>query len=510
VPLAKRLLEVGVGRRRWWGLTLALTSLLAACNRVKEILPPGSHAGYYVTADGTPGGDGSDGDPWDLATALDGAGGAILPGDTVWVRGGTYNAPFTSNLTGTASASIIVRAYPGERAIIDGKDVPNNGSEILTVDGAFTIFWGLEITNSATQRTDTRHSGVYLRNAQNVKLVNLIIHDTGMGVFGEPDARGCEVYGSIIYNGGWQTATRSNGHALYMKGDGAGSKIIRNNIMFDMYGLGFHAYADAGTGPLDNMTIEGNIIFNSGTLSDIYTSSNILVGGEDAADNIVIQNNYTYFSPGLGAFNVRLGYQSTANGSLTFSGNYLVGAGPVVEMRFWNSGTVQGNVMSGSGTIVDFRDAGSGYTWTNNTFYRDSTQTAWRFSGTAYTLPGWRAASGGLGTGDRGLGPTGTTSVAVIPNSYEPGRANIVVYNWAGLANAQVNVGGVLSAGDQYEVRNVQALFGSPVASGTYNGGGTISVPMAGVTPTAPIGGSLAGPVQTGPAFNAFLLVKVS
>ena len=501
----------GLGAGRWGPALLLGVGLLGACNRVKEILPPGSHVGYYVTADGTSGGDGSTGDPWDLATAIDGAGGVIQPGDTIWVRGGTYFAPFTSSLTGTASAPIVVRAYPGERAIIDGKDVPNDGSEIFTVDGAFAVYWGLEITNTVTQRTDTRHSGVYLRNAQNVKLVNLIIHDTGMGVFGEPDARGCEVYGSIIYNGGWQTATRSNGHALYMKGDAAGSKIIRNNILFDMFGLGFHAYADAGTGPIDNMTIEGNIIFNAGTLSDVYTSSNILVGGEDAADNIIIRNNYTYFSPGLGAYNVRLGYAGTANGDLTFTGNYLVGAGPVVEVRFWNTGSVQSNILSGTGTLIDFRDdASTGYTWINNTFYRDSTQTAWRFGGTAYTLPNWRTASGGLGTGDRGLGLPGATSVAIIPNAYEPGRANIVVYNWGNVATASVNVGGVLSSGDHYEVRNVQDLFGSAVASGTYNGGGTISVPLAGVTPAAPIGGSPAGPVKTGPAFNAFLLIKTS
>jgi hypothetical protein len=483
-------------------------AVVASCKRATEPLPPGSHVGYYVSETGTAGGDGSDTSPWDITTALHGAGGAIQPGDTVWIRGGTYFAPFTSTLTGPSGAPIIVRAYPGERAIIDGKDTPNDGSEILTVDGAFTIFWGLEITNTSTQRTDTRHSGVYLRNAQNVKLVNLIIHDTGMGVFGEPDARNCEVYGSIIYNGGWQTATRSNGHALYMKGDAAGSKTIRNNVMFDMFGLGFHAYADAGTGPIDNMTIQGNIIFNSGTLSDIYTSSNILVGGEDAADNIVIQNNYTYFSPGLGSYNVRLGYLSTSNGDITFSGNYLVGAGPVLETRFWATASVTGNTLYGTGTLVDFRDAdGTGYTWNTNTFYRDSSQSAWRFGGTAYSLPNWRTNTG-LGTGDKGLGLTGTTAVAVIPNDYEPGRANIVVYNWGNQTNATVNVGGVLSAGDHYEVRNVQALFGAPVASGTYNGGGTISVPMAGVTPTAPIGAVPASPVSTGPAFNAFLLTK--
>ena len=497
--------------RRSLALVLGGTALVAACRPATA--PggggggPGTHTGYYVTVGGSASGAGTDASPWDISTALNGGNGNIQPGDTVWIRGGTYLGPFTSTLTGSVSAPITVRAYPGERAIIDGKNTPNNGSEILTVDGAYTNFWGLEITNTVTQRTDTRHSGVYLRNAQHVKLINLIIHDTGMGVFGEPDARFCEVYGSIIYNGGWQTATRSNGHALYMKGDATGAKVIKDNVMFNMFGLGFHGYADAGTGPIDNITLQGNVIFNSGTLSDIYTSSNILVGGEDAADNITIQNNYTYFSPGKGAYNVRLGYLSTANGSINFTGNYLVGAPTVLETRFWNTATVSGNTISGTGTLVDFRDASTGYTWTNNNFYRDSTASAWRFGGTAYSLPNWRTQAG-LGSGDHALADPTTTVTVVRPNTYEPGRANIIVYNWGNLANALVNVAGVLNSGDHYQVFNVQALFGSPVVSGTYNGGGTISVPMGGVAPPAPIGGSTGTPVQTGPAFDVFLLLK--
>jgi hypothetical protein len=489
-----------------WPLVVAIgvAVSLASCKRATEVLPPGSRTGYYVTTTGSAAGDGSDADPWDLKTALNGASGVIHPGDTVWVRAGTYLGPFTSNMAGNAAAAITVRAYPGERAIIDGKNTPS-GQEILTVDGSYTDFWGLEVINSLTQRTDTRHSGVYLRNAQHVKLINLIIHDTGMGVFGDPGARFCEVYGSIIYNGGWETTTRSNGHALYMKGDAAGAKLLKDNVMFNMFGLGVHVYADAGTGPLYNITVEGNVVFNSGTLSD-YTNSNILAGGEDVADNITIQNNYTYFSPGLGAYNNRIGYLSTANGSLTFRNNYLVGGGPVLETRFWNTAVVQGNTLYGTGTLVDFRDAdGTGYTWSSNNYFRDSTSTAWHFGGAPYTLPNWRTATG-LGSGDRGLAVPDTTVVAVRPNTYEPGRANIIVYNWGNKTSVAVNVSALISTGNQYEVHNVQDLFGAPVASGTYNGSGTITVPLGGVNPAPPIGGSPVAPVHTGPAFDVFLL----
>ncbi|HEX5439231.1 MAG TPA: Ig-like domain-containing protein, partial [Gemmatimonadaceae bacterium] len=55
--------------------------------------------GYYVAVDGSSGGDGSQGRPWDLRTAL-AQPGAVGAGDTIWVRGGTYRGCFTSQLSG--------------------------------------------------------------------------------------------------------------------------------------------------------------------------------------------------------------------------------------------------------------------------------------------------------------------------------------------------------------------------------------------------------------------------
>ena len=66
---------------------------------------------------------------------------------------------------------------------------------------------------------------------------------------------------------------------------------------------------------------------------------------------------------------------------------------------------------------------------------------------------------------------------------------------------------GILRAGDQYEVRNVNDYYGAPVASGTY-GGGAISLPTAGVTPRVPVGGWSVTPPTTGPDFNAYVVIK--
>src|SRR5437867_1936882 len=88
---------------------------------------------------GTSRGDGSRDRPWDLATALSGGRGRVQPGDTIWLRGGTYTGNFDGTLTGTSAAPIVVRQYPGERATIDGN---------LHVHGAYAIYWGFEITQS--------------------------------------------------------------------------------------------------------------------------------------------------------------------------------------------------------------------------------------------------------------------------------------------------------------------------------------------------------------------------
>jgi len=95
--------------------------------------------------------------------------------------------------------------------------------------------------------------------------------------------------------------------------------------------------------------------------------------------------------------------------------------------------------------------------------------------------------------------------VIVRPNTYERGRANVIVYNWDQLATAQVDLSSVLTVGQSYEIRNVQNFYGSPVVSGVFSGG-SVTVPMAGITPTAPIGRSYVPAPVTGPVFNVFVV----
>src|SRR5207302_10567663 len=115
---------------------------------------PGLHRaaagrGYYAAPNGSPAAEGSAARPWDLRTALQGASGRVQPGDAIWVRGGTYKGSFRSTVAGTAAAPVVIRQYPGERAVIDGA---SSDKDTWIVAGEYTTFWGLEFTNSNPRR----------------------------------------------------------------------------------------------------------------------------------------------------------------------------------------------------------------------------------------------------------------------------------------------------------------------------------------------------------------------
>jgi hypothetical protein len=466
------------------------------------------HSGWYASPTGTSGGAGTMASPWDLPTALSGGGGKVQPGDTIWLRGGTYAGTFTSNLSGTASAPIVVRQFPGERAIIDG------GSSLQDTwvgSGTYTYFWGFEFTNSDPNRTG---SGSFARADQvtnygaHNKYINLIVHDGGVGYYTGTAYPDVEIYGSIVYNIGYQGTDRGHGHAFYLKND-AGPVLARDNVLFNEFGYGFHVYTNSGSGLLNNIHLVGNVSFNSGTLSNNSTSANVGILGQPAADGIVVQDNLSYYSPTVGGIGLQLGPGGLMNGALTATGNYVVGGDPAVFFGDWSTASFSGNTVAGAGAVVTYDLATTaGITWSTNQYYRDPSATAWGFGGTAYSFSAWKTASG-LGASDQAQAtPPSAPQVFVRPNAYEAGRAHIIVYNWSRQASVAVDVSTVLKSGDKYEVYNVQDLFGTPVASGTYQGGAVV-LPLAGITPPVPVGLASSPAPTTGPDFNVFLVTRL-
>src|SRR5256714_11003785 len=81
------------------------------------VVPVAAHAGYYVAPAGSASGNGSWNRPWDLASALAGASGAIHAGGTVWLRGGAHPGAFCSPPQGPARPPTGLPPYPAQRAV---------------------------------------------------------------------------------------------------------------------------------------------------------------------------------------------------------------------------------------------------------------------------------------------------------------------------------------------------------------------------------------------------------
>lgn len=486
-------------------LALGLSLLLVSCAEDDVVQPRAAtprlgadvaaSAAFYASPTGSPSGDGSFANPWDLATALSGPA-AVTPGSTIWLRGGTYtNAAdprgFESTLTGTADAPIVVRQFPGERATV---------TNTLLVSGPYTWFWGFEVTNPA--QVGPFH-GVNV-HGPGTKLINVVVHDaTDDGIFIWPQATGTEVTGSIVYNNG---RTDNLTHGIYCK-SGTGTLLLQDNIVFNNWAFGFHCFANDGP-YIQNIDLEGNVAFNN-YIWGVPWDADILVGGEVPASGITVNENYTYRTANANTMTADIGQNAVANQDVVCTNNYFVGG--FWRMGAWTTATVTGNTLYNftTGGMVWALGTTSGQRWSDNTFFGDPTAIAWRHdSNDVTTFADWLTQTGLVDPGTyAGDAPTGV-KVVVRPSQYERGRANIIVYNWAQQSTVGVDVSGVLKLGERYVVQNAQDFYGPPIASGTY-WGGALQLPMASVASPSPIGVTTAQPAPvTGPTFDVFVLMK--
>lgn len=427
---------------RFAGLLLSMLTFAACSAREtpteSQGVIPRQQGVYFVSPSGSMRSSGSATDPWDLATALGGGGGRVQPGDTVWLRSGTYRGSFHSTLSGSSSAPIIVRQYPGERATVDGS---------MAVDGRYTWYWGFEVANT---RTGTRDVMGIDSHCPGCRFINLVIHDhsgSGLGMWAEgPDQ---EAYGNIIYNNGFHGQTADHAaHGIYGQ-NRTGAQSIVDNILFNQFGYGIHVYG-SDQAALNNYRIEGNTAFDNGVGEEFGMSGGMdyQVGGHAPLERLVFTNNNSYRNSSLRDGNTaRLGYNwGPINYGGTVTDNYFVGKLLIVK---WMSLHLARNV------VIDS------------------------------SLP----------TRSR---------VLVQPSRYEPGRANVIVYNWARQSSIDVDLSAVLQPGQLYQVLDVQDFYGLPVASGAYSGG-SIKIPIRSHGAVPSITGK--NTAATGIEFAAFVVV---
>lgn len=436
--------------------------------------PAPRQTSYHVTPIGRSEGSGRMGDPLDLASAL-GSGSPAAGGDTIWVHEGVYEGQFVVSKGGTASEPLVVRAVPGARARI--RRAGEGLAATLRVEAGHVWLWGLEVDGAAVPCATAVNLGAEGGSYPGIRLINLYVHDSGVnGVGAWSQAPDAEVYGSVLFNNGHDACSPDGrlgyGHGIYVQNT-TGSKRIEDNLILDTFGYGLHAYTQGGE--LRDIAVIGNVFARNRHGFAVHMGGNGLVAPEIGENMIyatgsglrvgdlfapaqkpVVRDNYVVLVgspwPAFAPLNVQ---------QMTFQRNTLIRTQPTA------AGTIQ---QQGSFDAVG---------WSDNTYRGliSSGEFQWLDPAVNLTMT-WaefHARYPTLTASDRFLPLPVEPRVFVRANRYEPGRGNIVVFNWGGAEEVSVELPETMAG--RYEIRDAHDFAGTPVAAGE---GGIVSIPLNG------------------------------
>lgn len=278
---------------------------------------------------------------------------------------------------------------------------------------------------------------------------------------------------------------------------------------------------------------------------------NIFVGSKKnqaAADNITIKHNLLWHPPMVAPFeggNLTLGFRAMPNKDVHVVENYVAGSVVPLSLKHWENVEVRGNILYAGRSqvsapfnsvqphqLVSFcalRYVPQCNTEVCPTYYFDPRQSSWdgnvyfddislpegdrkpfgvtassigcaaRFVSEAFnplegtfktgvfSFADWLASSGFDAHSKYGKVKPSGIQVYVRPNRYQPGRANIAIYNWDNAPYVDVDLTAAgLRKGQQYVLRDAQDLRG-PIIGFTHQGG-TVSIPMLRSSVSPPVG----------------------
>jgi len=274
--------------------------------------------------------------------ALNSGLGKLVPGDTLYLRGGTYNQIVSFSESGTSGSRITISGYPGETAIIDGYySIPDGCYDFLvTIFGSYVTFRDIRVQNSYGSGIATGGE------TTGIQFINVILDYTGEtglvlgGSYNLADhvtvTRNGQRYGSGC--GTW-------GSALCTVGS---NNTIQNSLTYDNIGEGLNAYSSS-----KNSIIQDNVSYNNRSVA-LYL---------DSSSGAIVRRNLVYYSPGWNLSSARcltIGAETGQASNLTIVNNFLMGG--FVNLETDSNLTQLTNVTIANNTIVNARgDLSSGY-----------------------------------------------------------------------------------------------------------------------------------------------------
>ena len=316
-------------------------------------------ATYYVATTGSDSNSGSISSP--KATITAGIN-LMAPGDTLYIRGGTYNDHCRAVLgkSGTASARMTISGYPGETVTLrssDGKRVFISGSSVNYWTFKDMVWDGINGPNALDDPSiaNAFRDGCTGLIVDNIELKNC---DESFLISGATDCivRNCYFHDADTIN--CQPNTRSYGVYAHH----GTNCLIENNILENNPGGGIQIYP----GPWNGLIVRGNIIKDNnwcdtsqvGGIIVQKSSTNATLAGLQIYNNLIINNRpATTQSAGIGLISGSVGAQVYFN---TIYGHPIG-----INIQSGTSGAiVRNNLLYGNDTPIT--NSGTGSTVSNN------------------------------------------------------------------------------------------------------------------------------------------------
>lgn len=297
---------------------------------------------------GTQNGTGSITNPWDLQTALGQSSDVVNSGDTIWLHEGIYNGRYISALKSLVPNQFItVSAFKNDKVVLNG-NVPSTRTTVLEIKGEQVIFKNFEITWLGEYSRDENDkdfqvcSGIRHLKGENCRFYNLKIYDNpGLGIGSWKHAAGTIIENCKIYHNGFMSKDgKGRGEGIYVQNKSDEVRLIKDNIIFNNFYKGIEVWSagkKATTQYVKNITLVGNIIFNSGSPSGKFMD-NVIIASDDrnginVANHISVLNNVLYHNSSQENGNLfgdapsfTLGFNKKAPiEDVTVDGNIIVG-----------------------------------------------------------------------------------------------------------------------------------------------------------------------------------------
>lgn len=266
---------------------------------------------YYVAKNGNDNASGSQSNPW---KSIQKAANVANAGDTVYVRGGTYNENVVVKHSGSAGNYITFSSYPGEQATIDVSGV-GMSSEI---EGGFTIsevsyiqVIGFRVINSRSTGNggygivcymadhcvirnnytyNTYHSGIIVRSSSYATVdgneVELANNDGSQEMITIARSEFVTVTNNHVHHGG---PGNNGGEGIDVK-NGSHDVLVKGNRVHHVARAGI--YVDAYSENTYNITIDGNIVYENERTGIAIEAENkgSLLNNVSIVNNIVYRN----------------------------------------------------------------------------------------------------------------------------------------------------------------------------------------------------------------------------